>query len=73
MKGIILIALISFPSFHSCKQATVEDVTFPIEKELFSESFEVPPVIFASNPGMMITGKYMILIEAKSRKIILSI
>jgi len=69
IKGIILISVISFLSFHSCKQAIVEDVTFPVEKELFSESFEVPPVIFASNPGMMITGKHLILIEPRAEKL----
>lgn len=69
IKGIILISVISFLSFHSCKQATVKDVTFPIEKELFSESFEVPPVVYASNPGMMISGKHLILIEPRAEKI----
>lgn len=69
MKGIILISVISLFSFHSCKQGTVEDVTFPIEKDLFSESLEVPPVIFASNPGMVITGKHLILIEPRADKL----
>jgi hypothetical protein len=69
IKWIFSISVISFLSFHSCKQATVKDVTFPIEKELFSKSIEVPPVIYASHPGLVITGDKLVIIEPEAEQI----
>ena len=61
--------LILLPLLFSCKKVTVKDITFPLEKKLVSDSFTVPPVIYAVNPGLVKTGENLVLIETKAEKI----
>lgn len=53
----------------SCKEEITSDLPFPIEKKIISDSITVAPVIFASNPVLLISGEYLVLIETKAEKI----
>jgi hypothetical protein len=65
----LALILILYPLLFSCKKVTVEDITFPIEKKLVSDSFIVPPVIYASHPGIVITGENLVIIETEAERI----
>lgn len=66
---IIASTFILMPLSQSCKKTIVKDVPFPIEKKIFADSFQVPPVIYASHPGLVITGKKLVIIETQAGKI----
>jgi hypothetical protein len=65
----LALILIIFPLLLSCKKVIVKDITFPIEKKLVSDSFIVPPVIYASHPGLVITGENLVIIETEAERI----
>lgn len=65
----LALLLILFPLLLSCKKVTVKDITFPLEKKLVADSFPVPPVIYSVNPGLVITGENLVLIETKADRI----
>lgn len=46
--------------------AQIKDVKFPVEKNLVSKSIDTPPVIYSMHSGLVITGKYLVLIESKA-------
>ena len=66
---IITLLLIGLSIIPSCKNEVVQEVSFPMEEEMLSDSLIVPPVIFASNPGLIITGEHLVLIENKAEKL----
>lgn len=69
VKWFIISIIILFPIFQSCKKTIVSDVSFPLENKIISDSFLVPPIIYASHPGLVITGDKLILIEPNAENI----
>jgi hypothetical protein len=65
----LAILFILFPLLLSCQKVIVKDITFPLEKKLVADSFPVPPVIYSVNPGIVITGDNLVLIENKADRI----
>ena len=69
VKWFIITIIILFPILQSCKKTIVNDVPFPVENKIISDSFLVPPIIYASHPGLVITGDKLVLIEPSAENI----
>jgi hypothetical protein len=66
---ITALYLITISLLYSCKKEITIDLSFPLEKIIVSDSINVAPVIYASNPNLLIAGDYLVLIENKAEKI----
>ena len=68
LKILTLFCIMICQSLFSSSQVsgqttTIKNILFPINKNLVSKSFQIPPVVYSMRPGLVITGKYIVMIE----------
>lgn len=66
MKILSIILLTNIILQGGSVKSNNEEIKFPIEKSINFTAIEVPPVVYAKTPGVVITGNYLIVMRSFS-------